>query len=296
MAEARSIAALFRTGPGAWFLDDERWLFEQSGDTEPRRLFRVAPPPGLEMRTPTGLARWRDSWWVTDGRSHLFRLSLDGRPRRPVPLPVPGSTVLEAGDHLWVHSELPSTSASRFWVSLNGVDFKPVTPAPGSLDEIPRGQILSNLLVLSGSPSGAIFFSPLVGPPVLYRMDARGVVHRFALAYERSASRDALTRFHPGHEDLTRYSAPVKDLVVLGAAILVLRNREDEKTPSGLRHSLRKRVDRYEASGRHVGTAVFPVTIRAILREERDGVRVLGETGEVLWAPFGPPLAGRVFP
>lgn len=286
--------AASRSADSAVFLEESgEALFVQSGLEPPKAMLRLTLPP-KPSRRPSAIASWRSEWLAANGSDKLLRFSSVGRFLGERRLPVAISGLATAGDVIWVHHGLGARGVAEFWSSRDGARFEaaPNSGRPfvkGTVSSVVEGQAL-----LAGRPDGALLIAYLIGPPTLYRLSADRRIESWGLAYRRSGERAALETYRKDRQELTDYSAPVRDLVAgPDGSVLVLRNREDRPgAQKRLELEVGQRVDQYASDGAHVGTAKFGETIQWILRPRGKEVVVLTRGGRVLREPLGPPEHG----
>ncbi|MEO8586434.1 MAG: hypothetical protein ABI584_09765 [Acidobacteriota bacterium] len=286
--------AVSRSADSAVFLEESgEALFVQKGFEPPRAMLRLTLPPAPSRR-PIAIASWRSEWLAVNGSDKLLRFSSEGRFRGERTLPGATSGLMTAGAVLWIHNGLGVRGFPELWSSCDGVRFdaapdsgRPV--AKGTISAIVEGQAL-----LAGRPDGGLLVAYVIGPPTLYRLSVDRRVEAWGLAYWRSRERAALETFRNDRQELTDYSAPVRDLVANpDGTVLVLRNREDRRgAQKQLESEVGRRVDQYASDGAHTGTATFGETIQWVLRSRGKEIVVLTREGHVLHAPLGPPTAG----
>jgi hypothetical protein len=285
--------AASRSSDSAVFLEESgETLFVQSGLEPPKTLLRLTLPRP-PIRRPSAIALWRSEWLAANGSDKLLRFSSEGHFLGDRTLPGSISELVTAGDVLWIHG-LGARGVAEFWSSRDGVRFDaaPVSGRPVAKNTI--SAVVEGQAVLAGRPDGVLLVGYLIGPPTLYRLSLDRRVETWKLAYRRSAERAGLEAYRNDRQELTDYSAPVRDLVANSdGTVLVLRNREDRRGgKKQLEIEVGQRVDQYASDGAHIGTASFGETIRWILRSRGKEIVALTREGRVLHAPIGPPQPG----
>lgn len=286
--------AASRSSESAVFLEESGGaLFVQNGLEPPKAMLRLILPP-KPSRRPNAITLWRSEWLATNGSDKLLRFSSEGRFLGERTLPGAMSGLVTAGEVLWIHHGLGGRGATELWSSRDGERFdaaadsgRPVVT--GTVSAIVEGQAL-----FSGRPDGVLLLAYVIGPPTLYRLSLDRKVETWGLAYRRSQERAALETYRKDRQELTDYSAPVRDLVAgPNGTVLVLRNREDRRGGrKQLEPEVGRLVDQYASDGTHIGTAAFGETIQWILRSRGREIVVMTRDNRVLHAPLGPPQPG----
>jgi len=246
-------------------------------------------------REPGSIARFRSQWLVADGSRTLFAFNDGGKLTAKVNLPVATLDVFVSRDMVWVYDSLHHVQPQRFWYSS---DLKSFKAAALTMDDeqttTSREKLLSKILHIAPSTDAGFYYAHAVGKPVITKANAAGRSTEFAVAYSRSRRRAAL--ISAGDEkDPTNYSLPIRHMLVAkNGEIYVLRNREDVVVDRKVVAQQGRRVDRYTATGRHLGTALLPGSGRWLLRVNGDQVTAFTGEGTVVRATFGPAVPGRV--
>ena len=286
VAAAPEFVASFRL-PDRVYLTTAVGALHVSVDGDPRKVFDFSDSPGRPhrwSRPVRSIAQFRSAWLVADGSNRVFRFDDRGILLETIATPFHAAMFCVAGDRIWVLSSLAQTAAEQLWFSLDGSRFEHAMIAgPPARFETP----LRNLLVLAGGRHGELYVAPVIGPPSAAQVWPRGKRENVPLAYSRTRHRASLAEVIGFIEDVTPYSQPVRDMLVAdNGDLFVLRNREDVRATSGRVEAFAgRRVDRYDAAGRHLFTAVLPETARWLARINateavaitKNGVRVAGE-------------------
>jgi len=287
---------------------DETWLLKRGGQSLFVQRGTSAPLPAATFhlrdgrpfpwdREPLSLVRWRDRWLVANGGRNLWEFAGDGAFIDAVPAPSLITDVAAGAGVLWAYSAAAPPGLPSLWISSDARRFSPVQAAVTGGRGSPEEHVIAAQLIVAVSPRQELLFVHAAGAPELTRVGAGGAARAFPLAYSRSTARARLERFRPDAHDLTAYSQPARDVAVDGRGqIVVLRNREDVRDRGKLAAIRGLRADRYSSDGRHLATATFPATVRFILRSDASRVLGLTDTGVVVTAAFGPPIAGGIVP
>jgi hypothetical protein len=293
--------SISREGADVWLLPESgEALFHQTAGGATARSVVLHMSDGTAFRwetKPISFVHWQQEWLVANGRPFLSRFAADGRYLGTTAAPVSVTDVAMSGGLLWTYSFLDDASGRRLWTSR---DAKHFTAVPVQLlDEQAAGptKMLDAQFVLGALPTGLLAVIPMTGAPVVTQVSPTGAAIRWTLAYLRSRARAALEHYRPGADDLLAYSAPARDVLAAeDGTLVVLRNRED--LPSGKSITVNRgvHVDRYDSHGRHVGTATLTAPARFLLRPEGRTAVAVTDSGAILTAPFGAPIAGRILP
>lgn len=266
----------------------------------PKRIlsfFDAAGRPYRWQKNPTGFARWRSQWIVADTTNRLVRFNEKGIVTGFIELPARASSLATPGDGISFLNPLAVRPSQQLWHSSDGKTFRPV-PQPDAVEDETFSNPTRNLVVVAGSPDGALYFAWVIGPPVLRRaLDPAGG-KTFPLAYSRTKLRSSLDEVVGDSGDVTRYSLPTRDLLALeGGSVVVLRNREDVPDGAGRSKAIQGlRADRYDAAGRHVATATFSEPVRWLSSPRSDGLSGITREGATVTAQWAKPLPGIILP
>ena len=260
---APEFVASFRS-PEGMYVTTAVGALHRSVQGTPTKVFDFSDSPGRPhrwSRPVRSIAQFRSAWLVADGSNHLIRFDGRGILLDTIETRFHAAMLCVAGDRLWVLNSLAQTPGEQLWSSLDGSRFEQMaTSGPQARFETP----LRNLLVLAGGRRGELYVAPVIGPPSAKQVWPRGKRAPVKLAYSRTRHRASLADVIGLIEDVTPYSQPVRDMLVTdNGDLFVLRNREDVQNTSGRVEAVAgRRVDRYDAAGRHLSTAVLPETVR----------------------------------
>ncbi|MDP9192354.1 MAG: hypothetical protein M3P06_11705 [Acidobacteriota bacterium] len=285
--------AAWRAGAEAALLDSTGHVHVYGSQGKVRTLTLTASgSPMVWRHAPTGFARWNSEWLVADGTTQLKRFNASGAFIATVAVPANLFDLAVAGQTLWAANCLSKSPSNRLWSSTDGRRFTPV-PMKDDIDE-PLALLYRNFMILAGSSGGDLFIAHSFDAPLVHRIFPFSNRATWPVAYSRSKSRASLEVIEKGVEDLTMYSSPVRDMLALPGELIVLRNREDVRTPQGVITQQGLRADRYGVGGRHVSSATFAEPMKWILRSDRQHVTGVTKGGVVRVARWGKPIAGGI--
>jgi len=248
--------------------------------------------PMTWRHAPTSFTRWNSEWLVADGTPQLRRFNASGVFIAVVAVPANFSDLAVAGRTLWAANYLSKSPSTRLWSSSDGRTFTPV-PMKDDVED-PLAALFRSHMILAGSPRGDLFLAHLIDAPVVHRFYPPSRRASQSVAYSRSRSRANLQMARSDVEDLAKYSTPVRDMIALTTALVVLRNREDVRLPQGVVTQQGIRADQYDAEGRHTASAVFPEPMKWILRSDARHVTAVTTGGVVRVGRWGKPIAGGI--
>jgi len=291
-APTLTLEAAWRGNGATWLINGVGELYELRPGQPIRRALLLTENGRARRwsRTPTSLANWKNQWFVTDGSNTMARFDAKGAFTGAISLPVRAANVIAAGPQLWIVNSAAPSPAEQLYSSTDGRTFKPYR-REGERFATP----MDNVLIIGGSGAGELWASRVVGPPVISRL-APGPAKNVPVAYSRSKFRSTMESVTGLVDDVTIYSLPVRDLLPLDrSGVVVLRNREDVEDQSGkVIPFLGRRADRYDAGGKHTGTAVFPDSVHWIASVDQSGVTGVSRAGKVLTAKWGQQVPGTV--
>jgi hypothetical protein len=257
-------------------------------------LKNIHGKPWAWGKAPLGFAAWNNDLLIVNGTAVLERFSRNGSHVMRVQLPVRPTAIASTSKAVWLYSGIPSEASPRFWRSADAVRFEQVNIPIAAGGDV-RERLLRLQITFAVAQSGDVYYVHSLGEPILHRWSPGGTAARIPLAYSRTKRRDKLTRYAPGVGDLTLYSAPVAEIFVdIDGRLIVTRNREDEPARAGLEVWVKRRVDVYSPSGRHLGTAKFAESVRTVLTIERGIVIAAALDGRIIRASLGGPERGKI--
>src|SRR5438132_5863699 len=238
-------------------------------------------------------ARWRSQWIVADGSKRLLQFRANGVYAGVVEVPIRVGRLVTAGNYLWALNLLATKPDEQLWYSADGKKFSPLKTLGR---QRPFDSPLENLVLLGGDRQGDLYAASMVGPPILRRVWPPKRALEIRLAYSRSAFRAGLEKPEGLIDDVSSYSQPVRDVLGLDdASVVIVRNREDIRNASGkLELWSGRRADRYDSVGHHVGTAVFPRSINWIASTNGTSIRGINKAGEIAIAKWETPIPGEI--
>ena len=297
-ATGAEFVAAFRELPVSYLLTATGEIYGvRPGDSVPTSVFvlsdTAARRPFRWNSAVRSFVRWRSEWVVADGSKRLLHFDAGGAFSGSVEAPFRVGKLAVAGKRLFALNVLANNAGEQVWQSTDGKHFSPLKRnGENRRFESP----LDNLILLGGGHGDELYVASLIGPPVLHRIWPPDRLQDLRLAYSRSTLRAGLEEATGFIDDVTPYSQPIRDLVVSEQGdVLVLRNREDVRTPSGRLELISgQRADRYDASGRHMATAVFPRTMNWITLVTPASVWGMSKSGDIATAKWGKPIAGEI--
>ena len=256
-------------------------------------LSQSAGKPVRWTRAVRTFARLGASWFAADGTERLVQFRADGTYSGEVAVPFRIATLTVAGNRLWALNMLAMRSGEQLWFSTDGRKFTAYDASPKQQFDSP----LDNLVLLEGNRAGDLFFGSMIGPPVLKRVRPPAKPVAFPLAYSRTKQRTTFEDAEGLVEEVAPYSQPARHLMAIDdGSVAVLRNREDILNASRkLETWIGRRVDRYDASGRHVATGVFPETARFVVAVTKTEAVGINRSGAAISAKWGKPVPGAVW-
>ncbi len=290
--------AVSRQSSESWLLERTGRVYVQRGTAAPLPQFSFRQKDGSPLRwkhSPAGIARFNGLWVIADGMNILRTFSPDGMLVAEVPLPVPVFDVFATEKRCWIYYSLGNPVDHALWSTTDLRVFTQSALEPVDPKMRGRDRVLLAHVMFGPAKGDSFYFAPFIGEPVVTKVDAGTRLTRIPAAYLRTRERAALLR--PSDvSDIESYSAPTHDLFASSNGdLFVLRNREDVKAAHGIVVPQQgRRLDRYGADGRHLGTATFPVTMRWILRADKDRAWAITADGSVQSAPFGAPVRGGI--
>jgi len=294
-AATREFVAAFRDSSGAYVLSDDAAIY-RLGSAHPSKLIQFSAPHGGAyhwLNEPTSFVRWRDGWLVSDASSTLLSFRPNGTFDRRVELPVRADRLAVSAGKLIVHNLLASTEAEQYWRSSDGVTVTRLSASDATKFASP----LDNLVIVSGSEHGELYSGILIGAPLLRVISEDGKERKIAVAYTRTRARASFEHPRGIVDDISGYSQPMRDLYAPAAGgVVVLRNREDVKDAAGKPSPyVGRRADLYDGTGRHLATAVFPVTVRWVVSADFKTIACVTKDGDPYQAAWGKPIEGGVW-
>jgi len=291
--------AITRADNEVWILEGTSGtLWSQSGKNPPVRVVTLSrSADASDWSDVTGIAAVPGGWMIAGRKGRLSRYAASGEFLREVDVRDRVGRIVLSGKTLWAAPYIVPGPARHLLASADGDRFTRVLLQTDRDDVIGTGSsgLLDGATILASDVDEGVVVARLIGAPFAFRIGRDGSRRSIPLAYRRSARRDALMRYGTSGEVLTAYSSPARDLLVTpDGALLVLRNIEDVRTPTG--HDLRVAtiVDRYARNGRHEASAELAGQARFIARAEGNRVVCISADGRVLAAPFGPSLKGGI--
>lgn len=198
------VAAFVEDGK-AWLLDaDGSAVWTATRDAPVREAFRLQWPAGRAAFGSTPLfVFFRGGWLVGSRRDELSRFSSSGSFLGTISLPEGANRVATRLGSLWFAPAFPKGPFWEFLVTRDLASYRRVLISPSPSDSIaagPGGMLDAVPSPMSGGSAG-LFFSRMVGRPVVFRVDEGGNRTELPLAYRRSRERDSLSRFVPSPRD-----------------------------------------------------------------------------------------------
>jgi hypothetical protein len=295
-AAGADFVAAFSDASGSFLIDGAGVISALQPNGSLTRAVVLSQSPGKPHRWARPVrtfARFGSTWVASDGSDHLVQFRADGIFSREVTLPFRAATLAVAGNRLWGLNMLAMHSGEQLWSSTNGKDFV----AYDASAKTPFDSPLDNLVLLEGNRSGDLYFGSMIGPPVLKRLRPPAKPVAFPLAYSRTKQRTALEQAAGLIDEVAPYSQPARHLMAADdGGVVVLRNREDILNASKrLETWVGRRVDRYDAAGRHVATGVFPDTARWIIAVNQSEALGIDRSGRTIVAKWGKPVPSLVW-
>jgi hypothetical protein len=293
-APGANFEAAFRTPANCFLMSGIGEIYQADPQEGVKKLLVLSDATGRPYRwinPPRSFVQWKSEWLVTDMSNRLVRFGANGVWAGFIGLPFRAATLTVAGNSLWALNHLALSPASQLWRSTDGMTF---TPANVVSSTERFHSPLRNLLLVAGDRAGRVYLMSIIGPPIVHQ--AYPVTVDIHLAYSRSKGRDDLQDADRLIGDVTPYSLPARDLFPLDrGGIVVLRNREDVRGPSGtLELWLGLRADRYDAAAHHVATAVFPQSVHWIVAVTPTTVTGANRNGQIFSATWGQPMPGEI--
>ena len=293
---AAEFVAAFSDASGSFLIDAVGTIHavQPNGSiTKAMVLSQSAGKPLRWTRPVRTFARLGASWFAADGTERLVQFRSDGTYIGEVNVPFRVAALTVAGNRLWALNMLAMRSGEQLWFSTDGRKFSPYDAATDRQFDSP----LDNLVLLEGNRAGDLFFVSMIGPPVLKRVRPPARPVAFPLAYSRTKQRTTFENAEGMVDDVAPYSQPARHLMAIDdGGVVVLRNREDVLDASRkLETWIGRRVDRYDASGRHVATALFPETARFVVAVTTSAAVGISRSGGTITAKWGKPVPGSVW-
>ncbi len=295
-AAGAEFVAAFSDPSGSFLIDAVGTIHALQPNGSIAKAIVLSQSPGKPFRWTRPVrtfARLGASWFAADGTERLVQFRADGTYSGEVAVPFRIAALAVAGNRLWALNMLAMRSDEQLWFSTDGRKF-------AAYDALSKQQFdspLDNLVLLEGNRAGDLFFGSMIGPPVLKRVRPPAKPVAFPLAYSRTKQRTTFENAEGMVDEVTPYSQPARHLMAIDdGSVAVLRNREDILNASKkLEAWIGRRVDRYDASGRHVATGVFPETARFVVAVTKTEAVGISRSGGTIIAKWGKPVPGTVW-
>ena len=295
-AAVTDFVAAFSDPSGSFLIDASGAIHAVQPNGSIAKTIVLSQSPGKPLRWARPVrtfARLGASWFAADGTERLLRFRADGMYSGEVTVPFRIAALTVAGNRLWALNMLAMRSDEQLWFSTDGRNFTAYDASSKQQFDSP----LDNMVLLEGNRAGDLFFGSMIGPPVLKRARPPAKPVAFPLAYSRTKQRTAFEDAEGIVDEVAPYSQPARHLMAIDdGSVAVLRNREDILNASKkLETWIGRRVDRYDASGRHVATGVFPETARFVVAVTKTEAIGISRSGGTIRAKWGKPVPGAVW-
>ena len=295
-AAGAEFVAAFSDPSGSFLIDASGAIHAVQPNGSIAKTVVLSQSPGKPLRWARPVrtfARLGPSWFAADGTERLVQFGADGMYSGEVKVPFRIAALTVAGNRLWALNMLAMRSDEQLWFSADGRKFNAYDAPSKQQFDSP----LDNLVLLEGNRAGDLFYGSMIGPPLLKRVRPPAKPVAFPLAYSRTKQRTAYENAEGMVDEIAPYSQPARHLMAIeDGSVAVLRNREDIlNAAKKLETWIGRRVDRYDASGRHVATGLFPETARFVVAVTKTEAVGISRSGGAISAKWGKPVPGAVW-